>query len=492
MSKKISEKLLKARAYEKEGIERISRNLRPLFHFSAPTGWMNDPNGFSMYQGEYHLFYQYNPYSVHWDSMHWGHAKSQDFIKWEYLPAALAPDQEYDNFGIFSGGAVEADGKQYLMYTGVEEKILPNGSRQILQNQCLAVGLGINYEKASQNPVITADMLPEGSSREDFRDPKIWKEDGRYYAAVASRHQDGSGQIALFSSEDLYHWNFDAMLDRSENRCGAMWECPDFFCLGDKRILLISPQDMQAKDLEIHNGNNNLFLIGNYDKKTKKFERLGIQSCDYGLDFYAAQTMETDDGRRVMIGWMQSWDNHMCPPGFDWSGMMTLPRELFLADGLVCQRPVRELEQYRENEVRYDSVTVEEEMELQGVEGRVMDFTLELWDSGYETFELRLAAAQNRYSSILYNRKENTVKFDRTYSGYCRDVISSRSMKVRDRGGELKLRILLDRYSCEIFANDGEQAMTSLIFSPLDQKGIRFLAEGTALVSICKYEIKIQ
>lgn len=487
----MSEKLLRARAYEKEEAEKIKKEQRPVFHFSAPVGWLNDPNGFSTYQGEYHLFYQYYPYETRWGSMHWGHAKSRDFIQWEYLPAALAPDEEYDNFGVFSGGAVEAEGRHYLMYTGVEEKILPDGSKQIRQNQCLAVGDGIDYKKVSGNPVIRADMLPEGSSQEDFRDPKLWKEDGHYYVAVGSRHLDGSGQIALFSSEDLYQWKFCTILDRCENKYGKMWECPDFFPLGDQRILLVSPQDMQAEGLEIHNGNNNLFLIGNYDKNTLKYQRLWVQSCDYGLDFYAAQTMETEDGRRVLIGWMQSWDNHMCLPEFSWSGMMTLPRELYWMNERILQKPVREIESYWQNKVCYDFAAVDHELELDGIKGRSIDLTIEIMEGDFREFEVRLAANENYYSSIQYRREENTVTFDRTYSGYLRDVISTRSMKVRNNGGKLKLRILLDRYSCEIFANDGEQVMTSLIFTPQNGTGIRFLAKGRAVVSICKYDIII-
>lgn len=488
----MSRKLLQARAYEREAIEKIPKGQRPVFHFSAPSGWLNDPNGFSMYQGEYHLFYQYYPYEPRWDSMHWGHAKSGDFVKWEYLPAALAPDQEYDGYGVFSGGAVEADGKQYLMYTGVEEVRLADGRKQIRQNQCLAVGDGLDYEKVPSNPVITAEMLPEGSSREDFRDPKIWKEDGRYYAAVASRHADGSGQIALFSSDDLSCWKFDTILDRSENLCGKMWECPDFFQLGDQRVLMISPQDMTAQGLEIHNGNNNLFLIGTYDKERQEFQRHRVQACDYGLDFYAAQTMETDDGRRILIGWMQSWDNHMCLPGSAWSGMMTLPRELSLVNGRVCQMPVREILQYRKNRVCYDSVVVSGETVLAGIDGRIMDLTMDLEGGSYETFEVRLAAAGDYYSSVVYDRRNHTVTFDRTYSGYGRDVISRRSMYVEDNGGRLKLRILLDRYSVEIFVNNGEQAMTSLILTPQDGTGIRFRAQGEAVVSVCKYDIEIR
>ncbi len=130
----MSELLKRAREYEQKKMDTIPQSQRPVFHFSAPCGWNNDPNGFSMFGRECHLFFQYYPYQTVWGPMHWGHAKTKDFLHWEMLPAALAPDESYDNFGVFSGGAVEADGKQYLMYTGVVETVLPDGTKQVRQN----------------------------------------------------------------------------------------------------------------------------------------------------------------------------------------------------------------------------------------------------------------------------------------------------------------------------------------------------------------------
>ncbi|MDO5417716.1 MAG: glycoside hydrolase family 32 protein [Lachnospiraceae bacterium] len=495
----MSEKLQKAREWEQKQIEKIPMEQRPVFHFSVPAGWMNDPNGFSSYKGEYHLFFQYYPYEIHWNSMHWGHSTTRDFITWEYLPAALAPDEAYDNFGVFSGGAVEADGKQYLMYTGVEEKKAIDGTSQIRQRQCVAVGDGRDYEKLACNPVITADALPEGSSREDFRDPKVWKEDGVFYSVIGSRHPDGSGQIALFSSENMRDWRFCTILDRCENRYGKMWECPDFFPLengGEKRqILMTSPQDMQAEGLEFHNGNGTIFVIGDYDKAHYDFQRRSVQAVDYGLDFYAPQTLETEDGRRIMIAWLKSWDNDVCPEGLAWSGMMTVPRELTWRDGRVCQNPVRELENYRRDEVRHSAVVTEEETEFSQIAGRVADLELEIRDTkpeagrSYEKLRIKAAWDGRFYSLIEYDRREKTITFDRTYSGRCRDIISSRKMKVEETDGRLKLRILLDRYSCELFVNDGMQAMTALIDTHQEADRISFAADGEAQVEIRKYTL---
>ena len=130
----MSEMLEKARNYEAERIARTNPDTKPLFHIAAPAGWINDPNGFSVYDGRIHLFYQYNPYGREWGPMHWGHSVSDDMIHWEQLPAALAPDQEYDKIGCFSGSAIEADGQHVLVYTGVTKIKLEDGSEQERQN----------------------------------------------------------------------------------------------------------------------------------------------------------------------------------------------------------------------------------------------------------------------------------------------------------------------------------------------------------------------
>ena len=188
-----SEALQKARAFEAQYGPHIPAGERPAFHLTPTIGWMNDPNGFSLYKEEYHLFYQYHPYSNEWGPMHWGHIKSRDLIQWERLPAALAPDCGYDAAGCFSGGAVEMpDGRQMLMYTGVQRGRDADGFIRDIQTQCIAIGDGVDYDKCEMNPVLTGEDLPEGGSAVDFRDPKVWREaDGTYYAVIGNRAADG-------------------------------------------------------------------------------------------------------------------------------------------------------------------------------------------------------------------------------------------------------------------------------------------------------------
>ena len=157
--------LQNARAYEAQHGAAISAAERPAYHLTPYTGWMNDPNGFSFYQGNYHLFYQYYPYDTIWGPMHWGHAVSTDLLHWDYLPAALAPDSPCDKDGCFSGSAAQLpDGRQLLLYTSVRREEQPDGKTRDVQTQSVAVGDGLDYVKLAQNPVLDETCLPE-----DFR-----------------------------------------------------------------------------------------------------------------------------------------------------------------------------------------------------------------------------------------------------------------------------------------------------------------------------------
>ena len=422
----MSEMLEKARKYEAEQGLQIKAEDRPAFHVSPYVGWMNDPNGFSCYQGEYHLFYQYNPYDTHWNSMHWGHVVSKDLLHWEYLPAALAPDEDYDKIGCFSGSAIELDdGRQLLIYTAVDQETLEDGTARDIQTQAVAVGDGKNYKKYEKNPVLTAKDLPEGASKVDFRDPKIWKEkDGYFYCVIGSRPADGSGQILLYKSADGFEWEFVSVLAENKKRYGKMWECPDLFELDGKAVLIVSPMEMEAEGLEYPNGHGVVCQIGTYDDETGTFTCEHAQTVDYGVDFYAPQSTQTPDGRRVMIGWMQNWafvNQHAETE--PWFGQMALPRELSIVDGKLIQRPTKEFDACRKNPVSRNGVCVAglEAVKLEGIEGRVADVELTIApkskDDSYYMFEMRFAQDDKHYTALRYRTHESELELDRSYSG---------------------------------------------------------------------------
>lgn len=490
----ISEVLQKARDFESQYGPHIPDSERPAFHVTPTIGWMNDPNGFSVYKGEYHLFYQYYPYSSEWGLMHWGHLKSKDLIRWERLPAALAPDQEYDAAGCFSGGAVELpDGRQLLMYTGVRRSRNPDGFIQEIQTQCVAVGDGTDYEKFSGNPILDAKDLPEGGSAIDFRDPKVWQEGDNFYAVIGNRTTDGSGAILLYRGVENFRGEFVRTLDACHNQYGKMWECPDFFPLDGRQVLFTSPQEMQPVGLEFHAGNGTLCLIGDYDPDGAGFVRQSAQAIDYGLDFYAPQTLLTADGRRVMIAWMQNWATISGKPNHcRWFGQMTLPRELSIKNGRLYQNPVRELENYRGQFVAHHNIPVCGEINLPGIQGRVLDMTVTVHPIGnesYRWFRIRAAKDGEHETIIRYRPDQGTVKLDRTRSGLPHDIVHTRSFFVRPRGGEIKIRIILDRFSLEVFVNDGEQAASAVIYTRQEADVISFEAGGTVMMDVEKYEL---
>lgn len=493
MSKENISPLDRVRKIEKKRISEISKESRPVYHMSSPVGWMNDPNGFSVFGDVYHLFFQYHPFSNVWGPMHWGHCKSKDFIKWEYLPAAMAPDEIFDAGGCYSGSALEVDGEHVLIYTGIIDQYLEDGSHDYRQVQCLAKGDGLDYRKCQGNPVITGTDLPEGCSTEDFRDPKVWKEEDGYYLVVGNRAADGFGQVLLYHSENLEQWKFLTVLDQSSGKYGGMWECPDFFSLDGKQILLVSPQNMRAVGYEFHNGNNAIFIYGNFDKKELRFQREKVTSVDYGLDFYAPQTLITEDGRRILIGWMQSWDANIIEDMFDWSGMMTIPRELSLKNGKIYQNPVHELEQYRRNKIEYKDRTITETTALDGIRGRVIDLQVEITSFDFHHFAIHFAHNEEYEMVLQYNQIRKCLTVDRTHSGLVRDVVCRRKMQTEpsmlDGQEVLKLRLLLDRYSVEVFVNDGEKVMSSVFCTPMEADEILFDTDGEIRINIVKYDI---
>ena len=194
-----------------------------------------------------------------------------------------------------------------------------------------------------------------------------------------------------------------------------------------------------------------------------------------------------------MIAWMQSWESsHDHTYIGKWFGMMTLPRELSIKKGRLIQQPVRELEQYRANGVFYTDVDVQERIQLPEVQGRCVDMTVTVRPSGgrlYERFIIKVAKDTRFYTSITYSPGESILTFDRSNSGLRRDIVSSRDVVTRFRDGKIKLRIIIDLYSVEVFVNGGEQALSSTIYTEPEAEGISFEAEGMAIVDVEKYDI---
>lgn len=453
----MKEKLEQANQYIKENKGRIDPVYRQDYHLMAPIGWINDPNGFVYYKGEYHLFYQYYPYDSIWGPMHWGHAKSKDLLHWEDLPVALAPSEEYDIDGCFSGSAIEKDGKLYLMYTGHYER---EGIKR--EVQCMAVSEdGIHFEKFLENPVISEQHIEGVAAIDDFRDPKIVEHNGLYYSVVASKTAEQRGQILLFQSDDLVHWQFTSILLKGEKEQGIMWECPDLFHLDGKDVLLISPIEMEKKENSYENINSTVAFIGEVDWSTGRFTVDNHHEIDFGLDFYAPQTCFDEQGKRIMVAWMQMWGRNMPTNelGHLWAGTMTLPRELHVVDQQVIQQPINTIYKLITDKKRIKKEKLENSsIELDNIEAK--QFYIELSGTLTQTENLAIKVLRTNESAVelIYEPATGYLSISRDSFGFKitgieTEQLTKRTTRVPLIDNSLLLEVFRDTSSIEVFAN---------------------------------------
>lgn len=420
--------LEKATAAARANAEAVRRSPHALnYHIAAPSGWINDPNGLVRFGGRYHVFYQHYPYEPKWGPMHWGHVSSTDLAHWRHEPVALAPDQPYEK-GCFSGSAVDDDGVLTLIYTAHDD------ANPIKETQCIARSRdGVTFEKSPLNPVIPS--FPEGCAN-DFRDPKVWKQDGRWQLVAGTIH-DGKGCVVLYSSDDLEHWEYRGIMCESDGTLGSMWECPNFCRVDGQDVLIISPMQMP--------GHKNLAIFGKFDCPSGKMTIDHWQELDLGEDFYAAQVM-TDGDRTLLIGWMDMWGKPYPTQKDLWAGALTIPRELSVRDGRLLQTPAKELEALRREKIidsgSADSVnaltgdSLELCIDLSNPDG---DFML----SDPDGILLQVTLGGNEAFFALPNGRTVSASVSTTAP---------------------QLRVFVDRSSVECFVNGGEACFTQRIY----------------------------
>lgn len=291
--------------------------LRPKLHITPRSGWINDPNGFCYFKGQYHLFAQHNPYGLSWGPMHWLHFVSKDLLHFEEVGVSLAPDSPWDKeFGCFSGSAIVHRDALLLYYTGV------NGGKQ---TQCLAYSLdGIHFEKYRGNPLLDERHLPEGYLVSDFRDPKVFEKDGILYLLLSCRHEDGRASVLLFKGEDPVHFSFVGVVadftdlissrcDENGNPLRGMCECPDILFFGDRVALIVSLQFKKREGLSFQNVHSVVYALGKLDFETGRFvAETAFQEFDSGFDLYATQTLQKD-GESYLVYWENMWDDQTYP-----------------------------------------------------------------------------------------------------------------------------------------------------------------------------------
>ncbi|PRY88011.1 glycoside hydrolase family 32 protein [Mongoliibacter ruber] len=450
---------------------------RPQYHFTPPSNWMNDPNGMVYWEGEYHLFYQYHPDGNTWGPMHWGHAISEDLVHWEHQPIALFPDEHGT---IFSGSAVaDVDNTSGLGTTENPPLVAiftyhdaegEKAGRDDFQTQGIAFSTdkGRTWSKYEGNPVL------ESPGIKDFRDPKVAWIDGQWIMSLAVKDR-----ISFYSSDNLIDWKHESDFAPDWAAYGGVWECPDLFPLktpeGEEKWILfvsINPGGPQG-------GSATQYFIGDFDGKNFTTETTEVKWLDWGADNYAGVTWSNvpeSDGRRLFIGWMSNWQYAQEVPTEVWRSAMTIPRSLDLfRDGegySVASKPVKELGKLRS--------------ETQSISGQEASLNHELVELEFavtdEDFRIEFQNEENE--RLILEKTGEFVVLDRGLSGITSFNADFTNTQTAPLGNiQVKnLRVFLDRSSVEVFINDGELALTALIFpnSPYSKIQMQGLGSGKA------------
>lgn len=452
---------------------------KPSYHASPRIHWMNDPNGLIQYRGEYHLYYQHNPYSEEWGNIHWAHKKSKDLIHWEELPIALAPSEWYDKDGCFSGSSIEHEGKLYVYYTSnvfTSPQGLPD---DLLQQQCLAISEdgGISFTKYENNPIIEAPPAGIGQNNH-FRDPKVWKHGDHWYMVLGTK-KDDKGKVLLYRSHNLLEWEYVSVIAQSDGSMGYMYECPDLFRIGEYDILLISPEGVRDYPLSG-------YYVGKLDYETGTYTHGAFHVLDDGFHFYAPQTMEDHLGRRVLIGWMPMNGRKL---GKSWSGAMTIPRVLTLDEHnerLIIQ-PVEELIKLRTQHIQHKQLIVDSSLEqaLPKLQGRRAELKVayNLTESDAQEFGISILASDQREEEtvIRYSVSSNELTLDcsKSYNGSDR----VKSITLGQASDQLILHLLIDHSVVEIYVNEGERVLSCFVFPKESSNHFHlFTSSGKAVI----------
>ncbi len=445
------------------------------FHLVPPVGWLNDPNGLCQFGDVFHAFFQYSPFNAEGGVKMWGHSVSDDMVVWNYVGAALYPDQPFDVSGVYSGCAYVEDGKMHVFYTGnvkledSEDYDYVNSGREA---NTIHVVSEDGYAFGPKKVVLTNDDYSLDDTQH-VRDPKVWRsEDGTYRMVLGARRTDDCGEVLVYSSEDLENWRLIQRIS-TEYPFGYMWECPDYFELTDNghrastrdmKVLSVSPQGLEGGDWERRNVYQSGYFVMRGELEGES--RLSpFALWDAGFDFYAPQTFEAEDGRRILIGWMGMPDEkeYVNPTVQDgWQHCFTIPREVTAFNGRVLQWPVRELECYRTNERRATDA-------LAADDARTFDLVIDNLPVRSNFAYVKIA------EELAVTWGSGTLEL-RFFDNGKDSVGAGRRVRYERLDGLRNLRIVGDVSSIEVFVNDGELSFSTRYYPK--RYGVRVDAPG--------------
>lgn len=470
---------------------------RPSYHFTPPTNWMNDPNGLVYYAGEYHLFYQHHPNSLVWGPMHWGHAVSRDLVNWQHLPVALFPDEQGM---IFSGSAV-VDWRNTALFGPESLVALFTHHTTESESQSLAYSLdnGRTWQKYPNNPVLQA---PEAVR--DFRDPKVFwygGDEGHWVMCLAA-----GDTILFYSSSNLIEWQPCGSFGAGYGAAGGVWETPDLFPLqvdnGPETLWVLTVGILSGSPA---GGSGTHYYFGQFDGRTFTSQNPPDTRlwADFGPDYYAPQSWSGEpNGRRLMIGWLSNWQYAQVTPAVTWRGMFSLPRELALTQteqGIrLRQRPLPALATLRSQHHHWQDETIQPGVNLlDALSGDCLEIVAECAitaETGCFGFHVRMG--ENEQTIIRYDAQQKKLFLDRSRSGQTdfhdrfAHVYTADMPPIHDT---IRLQIFVDRYSVEVFGNDGLVVLSAIIFPSEQSRGLALMTESAPVrfIALDVYHLNI-
>lgn len=455
---------------------------RQLLHIEGDMGYINDPNGVCYFEGKYHLFYQWSPLTYSEDSWFqgWYHVTSNDLISWESQGVGIETDSIYETHGAYSGSAIAEKDHIRIFYTGNTR----NSRNERIPYQIIA---SLDKEGRLSKvlpPAITG--YPEGFT-DHFRDPKIWKNEEGYFAVIGAQRENLTGTSLVLFSNEGFDWDVLGEVDIAYQNFGYMWECPNYFEIGDKGIFLFSPQGIKPEGDKYRNLYQTGYVIGEKLSKTnlKVTSEQTFLEIDRGFDFYAAQVMQAN-GRTFLFAWMGLPEIAYPTEQYAYCGCLTLPRELFLEDGQLKQRPLEEIKKYR-TPMALDKSKNSYEL------GFGVDIELSIERTLEDIVKVDLAADNNKTvgTQLIINFAERQIVLDRTLSGEnIAEEFGTDRLIADNIGDKVNLRIFLDRSSIEIFVNDGDFVASSRIF-PTEQQRYLHLDREQAVFNLQVWKLEI-
>lgn len=416
------------------------------YHIQPSTGLLNDPNGFSYFNGQWHLFYQSFPYGPVHGLKNWTHLTSDDLVHWQDHGPLLLPGDKQDSHGAYSGSAVVVDNELFLMYTGnVRDE---NWVRHPKQD-------GAWMDSQNKLTKISTPLIdePKTGFTDHFRDPQILKHDDKYYCLIGVRRKDDTGHVLVYQAEQVTGpWEYKTELKFTDQKMGYMIECPNLVFIDNQPVLIFCPQGISQKVLPHQNVYPNAYVVGKaFDWETFSFiEPTKIQNLDEGFDVYATEVLNAPDGRALAVSWIGLPDTTYPSDVEGWANCYSLVKELHLEDNQLYQLPVVENDQLMQQEITTPEITPQAKLTMSVVAN--------------QRGQVSVKTECDEELRIVLDATNGKILVDRTKAGLAVATDHGTTREATVVSGPITAELYLDNTVFELYINGGQKVITGRIF----------------------------